>query len=194
MAKTTTIDDRTRSFMERSILVTLRVTRVTTTRAASKDHVETDVDKTMLHLAKSILDSAELRELKAYDHETAGWFRARATDHPMLAGGWYLLSTDFIEDAEAYLDARLAGRQAKIDAFIAVYPAKVEDARKRLGPMFDPSEYPAKSELRAAFTMEWSWMQIETPKGKLSAVSNAVFEREKKKAALYWADAAAKVD
>jgi len=48
-------------------------------RNVGTEAVEVDADKSMLHVAKDILDSEELRAIVSYDQETTTWFRRRCT-------------------------------------------------------------------------------------------------------------------
>lgn len=49
-----------------------------------------------------------------------------------------------------------------VDDFIAEYPALVQDARTRLGTLYDPTEYPAAAEVRKSFGVEFDIFPVPT--------------------------------
>jgi hypothetical protein len=70
---------------------------------------------------------------------------------PWTDGGQRLLPVaNYFEYAQTVRDARATFRAA-VDAFLAEYPALVDDAARRLGTLYDPSDYPTVEELSRKF-------------------------------------------
>ena len=49
-----------------------------------------------------------------------------------------------------------------VDTFMASYPQLVNDARTRLGSLYDPAEYPPASEVRRSFGVEFDIFPVPT--------------------------------
>lgn len=50
----------------------------------------------------------------------------------------------------------------KADEFVAEYPRYIQEARQRLGGLYDPSDYPATSEIRRRFGVEMTFLPVPT--------------------------------
>jgi hypothetical protein len=189
---------------ENSICVIIQASRFSVRRTVAKDRVQVDavgegpglaiVDQDQVTVAKDLLDSKELRAVGLYDHYTKQWLRARSVPSPLLRSGAYLISVGALGDVYAYLEARKVGRDALIGQFEESYPALVRAAKGRLGPLFDPSEYPARGELRGMFGMEWQVVEMGTPDVKLRSISQALFEKERDKAERVWTSAVGQIN
>lgn len=51
---------------------------------------------------------------------------------------------------------------ALVNAFMATYPQLVADARVRLGTLYNPTEYPPETEVRASFGVEFDMFPVPT--------------------------------
>jgi len=153
-----------------------------------------EVDQDVVTVAKELLDSPELRAIATHDHYTKRWIRAHSVPSPLLRAGAFLVSVDALAEVYEYLERRRDERAALIAQFTEVYPQKTADARKRLGPLFDPTQYPAASVIAGAFGLEWQVVEMGTPDSKLRAVSKALFERERDKAEKVWANAVGQIN
>jgi hypothetical protein len=162
--------------------------------ARARGAAEAEVDQDVVTVAKSLLDSPELRAIAVHDHYTKRWIRARSVPSPLLRAGAFLVSVDALAEVYEYLERRKAERSALIAEFTAAYPRLTSDARKKLGPLFDPTEYPAASIIERAFGLEWQVVEMGTPDHKLRAVSRALFEKEKEKAEKVWTNAVEQIN
>lgn len=183
------MDTATTNVISNSVCLILQFSRLRTKRAVGSDEIDVDADKSLIHVAKSILDSEELRNVSHYDHETRRWIKRRSTPFELLGGGIYLLPVDFLQDVYAYLENRETGRAGLISKFEDVYPEKIKEAKKRLGKLFDATEYPSARAVKDAFQMTFRIVEWGTPEKKLRAISKAMYEKEAKKAEQEWTNA-----
>jgi hypothetical protein len=140
----------------------------------------TPTDKSLLHLSKDILDSEELRAVQHLDGAIRDYLRRLGLPSP-LKHGCYLIPIDLIETVEAQLADFLAQRQILVQSFLATYPEKRAQAASRLGPLFNPRDYPASESLQDAFEITTQYLTFGVP-GTLRTVSKALLEREQEKA------------
>jgi vacuolar-type H+-ATPase subunit H len=184
-------ENATLRVMENSVICLLRFTKLQPKRKVSTDNVEVDADKSMLHVAKDILDAEELREIVCFDQETTSWFRKRCTIADWVRG--YILPVAMFDEAIKYLEEREAKREALVARFIEVYPRKIDDARERLKELFIAAEYPAVKVVQETFSMKYTFIEWGTPK-RLQSVNIAAYEKEKAKAEASWATTTEKID
>jgi hypothetical protein len=178
--------------MENSVIWILKFSRLQTKRSLGTEVIEVESDKSMIHVAKDILDSEELRAVVSYDNSTAMWFRSRCTYAPWVRG--FLMGAQLVPDAFAWMDARGEGRAVLIQKFKAAYPAKIADAKARLRDNFDETEYPPVEAVERAFTMEYMPIDFAVSKKLTSVVSKAAFDRESQKLQASMATAAQTLD
>lgn len=182
--------ERMQNLMENSVVFVLSFSRLTTKRSLGSDAIEVDADKSMLHVAKDILDSEELRAIISYDNSTAMWFRTRCTPTPWNKG--FLMSALLLPDAFKWVEeVRMPGRAVLIEKFKAAYPRLMVDAKKRLKDLFDASQYPPVETMTTAFKMEYTAHELPAVSKKLGSVlSRAALAKEEAKASAKLQDVA----
>jgi hypothetical protein len=87
---------------------------------------------------------------KTHNHLTAPWDDS---------GDRILPSAHFRRHTEAMRDARTAV-EAAVSDLLAAYPAMRAAAPRRLGSLFDPSDYPATDDLASRFAFELSYQPV----------------------------------
>ncbi len=172
--------DPQQSLFDRAIILSLTMSCLGTRRKVSTTSIETDADKALLHVSKDILDSPELAAIHHLDGSIRKYLKTRGLPSP-LKHGCYLLPIDLIEPVEQRLSELFAERETAVGAFMTAYPAKIEDVQRRLGPLFDTTDYPPVGELRAAFEASFQYLTFGAPTA-LQGVSRTLYEREKDKA------------
>lgn len=184
-----------------SICFVISTSRMTVRRTVSKGDVKVesvgagqDPDQEMVTVAKDLLDSPELRAIATFDHVTKLRVKQRSVPSPLLRSGAYMIAVDGLSDMYDYLEGRKKDREPLEAAFLAAYPKLVDEARKRLGALFDPSEYPSPRAIGRLFRFEWQVVEIGTPDQKLRAVSQALFEKEREKAEKVWVNAVGQIN
>ena len=185
------------NILENAICLSVTFRMPANRRKVSTDYVNSDADKSMLHLAKDLLDSDELRAVQHVISETGQWLRRKCLPS-MFKKGVYLLSLNRIEEANEKL-ARIEAEDFPnaVERFFQVYPLRVAEARQRLGTgergMFDPTEYPEVETLKPAFGMSYQYISLDVP-GKLSKVGKHFYEEQKSKIAAKMEEAAVKIE
>ena len=181
------------NILENAICLSVTFRMPTNRRKVSTDYVDSDADKSMLHLAKDLLDSDELRAVQHVISDTGQWLRRKCLPS-MFKKGVYLLSLDCIETAnEKLTQIETKDFPEAVEKFFKVYPLRVAEARQRLGEMFDPAEYPEAETLKPAFGMDYQYISLDVP-GKLSKISKRFYEEQKSKIANKMEEAAVKIE
>jgi len=192
---------------EASVCVIISTSRFTVRRAVSKRDVKVEAteeaagksedketDQDMVAVAKDLIDSEELRAIAGFDHYTKLWVKARSVPSPLLRSAAYLVSVDALPAVYDYLETRKRERDALTKAFRDAYPRLKKAAKERLGPLFNPAEYPREDQLGALFAFGWQVVEIGTPDAKLRTVSRALWEKEKAKAEQAWSNAVGQIN
>ncbi len=161
------------------ICLSVRFRRPGTRRTVSTEQVEVETDKRMLHVAKDILHSPELLEIKRHDIRTWGLIRSFALPYP-LAPGYHLIPLPLVKQVDELLEGMNGKRKALIEAFLLVYPEQVEAAQERLKTLFSAGDYPPVEQLEQQFRVEVRYLNFGLP-GTLKEVNQQLFEREKEK-------------
>lgn len=160
-----------------------------TRRKVSSNAVETDADRTMVHVGKDIIDSPQLAEIKKLDAGIRQQLRRWAVPASMLKGGHYLLPVGLVETADAWLRDEYAKRTALVADFCDAYPALAEAAADRLGSLYNPADYPAVDDVRQAFKQRTSMMAFVVP-DRLRTLNPDLFRRERERFEATWREAA----
>jgi hypothetical protein len=184
------------SVLDTSMGLSIRVSRIGTRKKVSAAQaVEAgiaadDVDQDLIHVAKEILDSQELRDIKQCDSELlgkSGWLTRRCLPS-MFRAGIYLIPMPMVEQVDARLTQwQEVDRPPRIEAFLTTYPARIEQAQARLGTLFNEGDYPDPEILRGKFGVQTHWMSLGVP-GQLQKISAKLFQHEQEKAKALWAE------
>ena len=176
--------------MTEAVCLELRISKLWTRRAVSPDTAsvkargnngpDADPDQDMVHVAKDILESVELKEVHGTDNEFVGWLRRRVIPTRLFHRGIYLVSYDGLEAVIEKLEAFREERQKLVEAFLAVYPEKSEQARVKLGDLFDPSDYPAVDALRGSFDVRWKLFEWGGTPDRIKSIDAVLFARMKR--------------
>jgi ElaB/YqjD/DUF883 family membrane-anchored ribosome-binding protein len=172
--------DKATALSESTVLLSLEIQALGNRSKVSSDKIKSDADREMLHVAKDLLQSDELVEISRHARRAREFVRSLSLPS-LFRGGFYLVKIDAIDRIEAQLSTLVDELQPLVDRFVEAMPARVNEARARLGSLFDPSEYPSEQRARDAFRWSWRWVSIDTP-GKLKSISSAIFNRERDKA------------
>lgn len=141
---------------------------------------DADPDQDMVHVAKDILESEELKAVHSMDNEFVGWLRRRAIPTRLFHRGIYLLSYAAVEAVIVKMEAFAQGREKAVEGFLAVYPEKAEQARIKLGDLFDPGDYPNAETIRGAFGVRWKLFEWGGTPERVRGIDAALFARMKK--------------
>lgn len=147
------------------------------------------VDADLLHVSKEILKAEELRSISAIDNALRLWLRLKSFPVSFLRGGMYLFSLGEVQMVEEKLAEVKAARDKRIEAFVQAYPGLKEEAKARLGSIYNPADYPGQDEIKAAYTWKREWVMFQTPH-TLKTVSEFLYQRESQKLEAQFTEAA----
>ena len=175
--------------LKRTVAIEVRLGGFGTTRKVDPDDtVQDDLDPELLRVSKKLLLSDELTAVRQLTGQIRRYLREKQLPS-LFRGGVHLLPVGCVEEVDARLTAFRADRLALIDAFIAAYIDRIDEARTRLGRLFDADDYPPAEDVRATFEFTWRYVSFDVP-SNLKAVSRAVYERARAQAEAEWSDAA----
>lgn len=167
------------TIQDNSLLLSLRLSKPGNRRKAPTGMVEVDADRDAITVSKELLDCEELAAVGALDGAIRRYVYSRSLPSGILREGVYRLPLVLVDEVDnALLDFR-SQREGLVEAFMVVYPTKVEQARTRLRSLYDPRDYPAAEALREMFGMEWRYIAIDVPR----TLSASLVARERSKAA-----------
>ena len=165
----------------KTICLVLKHGRFGNIKQADLSNVEVETDKTLLRMSKTLLDSPELEAIAKQDRQIVLKIRALAFNS-LFKGGVYLVPLTMVQDIEQILSSSRTIREDLVDKACASYDQRVDEIQSRLGPEFNPLDYPSVDRFRAAFYCQHSYVTFETP-ARLKHISAALFAAEAHKAA-----------
>jgi len=154
--------------------------------------VSTDADKSRLRLTKELIVSKEYYDIQSFRGDLFNNFIYANTVPSFFKEGFQLVGVTGVPAIEARMRKAQTELASLVSKFIAVYPAKVEEARKALGDQFNPRDYPDASTLARLFSITWNWIAFTVPEGlpaELKALEKEKLERQFKDAAEQITDA-----
>lgn len=180
------------SLMDNAVLLSVSFRRFGVRKTVGSDEVETDADRKMIHVAKDLIESDRLDDIKTHHGKVAKTINGLTSGAAFLRAGVRLLGVDLVEEVNARLKDESAADAALVDLFMDQYPLARESAARRLGSLFNLADYPSAAKVRAAFGIEWNFLEFATP-GKLRGVSPETWAAENAKLSAAFASAADEV-
>lgn len=172
---------------EKTIVLDIVFRRPGINRRGSLDEVETDADRAMLRLGKSIVDSQEYRNVAHVAQNFRGWVRTRCVPTKALKEGAYRIPTGLLEEVYDELGKAKTDYTERAEAFVAAFPALKEEARVRLQSQFREEDYqPDMAKLLSAFRVDHRLIDYGLPNAdKLGAtIHNAELAAAQKEMAV----------
>jgi hypothetical protein len=140
--------------------------------------VQVDAEANSVTVSKELLECNEMAAITTLDGSIRRWIYARSLPSGVLKEGVYRLPLTLVDEVEVGLKDFGQQRLGLIDAFISVYPAKVEDARIRLRALYDATDYPPAEQIRESFDLQWRYLSLDVPQ----TISNVLIKQEREKA------------
>jgi hypothetical protein len=126
-------------------------------------HVPAGADPEMVRVSKAILDGPEYRAIARCDHR----IRAQVAKFGLPISAYFkgaaVIPVALLDEVEDRLESYEAARREAVEAFIAAYPALVASAPARLGPLFDPADYPPVEALPGLFGVSVQYLTFDLP-------------------------------
>ena len=165
---------------KKTICLCLTLRRMGTRRkvSSSTDAIATDTDRDLLLINKIIIDSPELEAIIALDAKIRAEVKKRALPADLPMRGCYLFATSAVPVVDERLVELKTERDKLVDAYVTAYPSRIEEAKGRLGKLFDPSNYISPEYVKSTFRMEWSYPEPVKVSSTLREISNSIFHRE----------------
>lgn len=139
---------------------------------------ETKPDKSYLSLQKRLIESPALNAIRQCDARFRDFLKNEAA--MPWRPGLYLVPLKMVERLDERAQAWEKERAELADAAAAIYEQQVAEMPKKLGPLFNPQDYPSRDRFRATFWVSWRFVDMGTP-NVLQTLKAEVFERERKK-------------
>lgn len=149
------------SIQNKAMLVTLSVSCWTARKQDKKVSAEVEAAhnaKNAGRYNKDLVDKQHLDPLTSY----AGQIRAYhyKMTLPWMDNGARLLPSKLFQEYSAEIRRMKQEYARLVSEFVQAYPARVQEARQRLGTMFQPDDYPEASELYGKFDVELDIMPV----------------------------------
>jgi len=177
-----------------AICLSVNLGMVRSRKRINSDDIESDADRSLLHVSKEIFESKDLQAISAMHGAIHTYLKSRCLPSP-FKHGVYLIRLSLVTEVMEELDQYEKKISDLIEAFLEFYGKiyvqrhdQKSEMRTRLGSLYNPGDYPAPATLKSAFKFETQLWEIGTP-GALSTVSRALYEREKRKMDNVWEQA-----
>ena len=175
------VDNSQQSIMDNALCLSLELSRIGTTRKIASNSVDTGADDDMIHISKEILKAPALDKIKKLDGMIRIYIANKCLPAAtMFRSGISLIPLASLEKIDARLEEFKIERKALVNEFVAEYDAARLEAEQKLGPHYNPNDYPDEERVRASFSMQTRYITFDTPK-KLKGVNPEIFAREVEK-------------
>lgn len=171
--------------LEKRKLGIRRKVKTQTVQTKGLQEGQQDADPDMLHVTKDIIDSKELAEIGSLDGEIVRFIGSRSVPAPLFRTGIYLIPKTLLAETDEAIRKYVVEREALVDKFMSAYDKAKETAKTKLGPQFDPTDYPDAATVRATFGVSFQYLEFGAPQG-LADLSPELYERERAKAEAQW--------
>jgi hypothetical protein len=151
-----------------------------TRRKVEDPQIETDADRSLIHIGKEILDCPEIEALRQQEGRIRKYLRRTTLPSLVFRRGVSLCPLASLDGVEAALYAFRQERQELAGALVAMLPIRIGEAQERLGSWFALSDYPSAARIQAGYELEWRYLAATVP-GTLQAFRKEVFDREREK-------------
>jgi hypothetical protein len=153
--------------------------------------VQVDADPEMLRVQKALFKSPEYDAICRTDRKITKYLQTRCLPS-LLKQGAYLLPIPLIEEVDKALATFGAERKGLVRILSERFPDIVRESEKPLGELFNLSDYPSAKELDRVFDMTVRYITFTVPEN-LKEASASIFQRERSKAQVIWAEATEEV-
>lgn len=126
-------------------------------------HAPDGADPEMIRVSKAILAGPEYRAIVQCDHRIRVQVGKLGLPISAYFKGAAVIPVALLDEVEDRLEAYQTARREAVETFIAAYPALVARAQQRLGPLFDPADYPPAEGLPGLFRVSVQYLTFDLP-------------------------------
>lgn len=129
-----------------------------TKKVKGEEVLNTDGDKDMFKVQKTLLDSPELEAIKKADGRIYNWLRGLCLPYDQ---GFMMLPHGLTEDVDKQLTHyATVDRPALVKTFVEVYPDRYKEAAMYLGSQFNPSDYASPESVSDKFYFHYQYLSF----------------------------------
>lgn len=167
---------------DNTVILSLEIGQVTNRRKLSSNSTEvnTEIDRTMLHLSVDLFDSQEQKKCQKFITALKAKI-AFYTVPSFYRGGMYLVKNEAVETVDVIIEKAIEDFKPIVLAFADVVEQRRDESRARLKGAFNIGHYPSREQVIAGYRIEKHWFTMSTPQS-LKQISASFFEREKARA------------
>jgi hypothetical protein len=149
-----------------TLLLAVSYRRFGTERRLSDDQYSTEAtDKSAVNATKARLVSKALDKIAAFDSQTQKAL-ARKTLPSLIHPGVVRVHRDALAEIVGWLEGRKVSRDGLVaGSFVPSYPSDVEKTAAKLGPLYDPEDYPTAEDAAKEFGFDWRVLSAAVPEG-----------------------------
>jgi hypothetical protein len=174
--------EKSQTVADNTVILSLEIGQVTNRRKlnSNTEAVETEIDRTMLHLGVDLFDAPEQKQCQKFI--TALKAKINLYTVPsFFRGGMYLVKHEAVEQVDLIVEKAIEDFKPIVQAFADVVDQRRDESRARLKEAFNIKHYPTREQVMAGYRIEKHWLTMSTPQS-LKQISASFFEREKAKA------------
>ena len=171
---------RTTSIWDSAVCLCLIQCLPAMNRKLGDDEYEVDADKEFTSANKKILKCQEFDAIGRLDRTFKAWLRLKALPTDLLRSAMFPVSLPMVVEVDEALEHYKAKRAEAVEAFLVVYPERIEEQMAVLRSTFNDADYPTPEDMRDAFDVRSHWVTFETP-ASLKKIKSSMFEQERKK-------------
>lgn len=138
--------------------------------------INVDADPDFIRASKFLIDKDCLKPIEKVRNEAKQYIYGKTIPFPI--SGIMFIPKDLISIVDAKLKEYQSEFDLAVEEFAQNYEIFINNARERLGSLFNISEYPR--DIRKYFGFSWRFLTMDTP-GQIGLLPAEVYEREKQK-------------
>lgn len=141
---------------------------------------EFNADVSRISASKKLIDSRAkaFRACISTINDAVGYWRDMTVPYPEL--GVRLMRKDKLAQFEHVLNSLKAQLAENVENLQLAYADIVEEARQKLGDVFNPMDYPNAASLASLFALDWEYPSLQ-PDQMLKQLNPALYEAEHKR-------------
>jgi hypothetical protein len=169
------------NIFEKSIAFTMEAGKIGVRRKVNSSmmevkNTEDQPDPKAIAVNKEIISCKEFDAIGSLDSSIRLYLYRKALPAPFRRGT-YLIPMSMVEQVDQVVDAYKQNRESLVTLFLSVYEKEVEEARQRLGTLYNSADYPPLDAVRGSFYVNTSYLQLGVP-STLNQLSPEIFQRE----------------